>query len=145
MKLVIQRVSSASVTVDEKIISKIGKGFLILIGVSQDDDGSQIEWFAKKVSELRIFPDDNDKMNLSIQDVGGEVLLVSQFTLYASCNKGRRPDFNAAAKPEIAEKLYLQFGNALEDKDLKVQYGIFGAMMKVNLCNDGPVTIVVER
>lgn len=145
MKLVLQRVSKASVSVNGKVISEIGKGFLILLGVNIKDDGSQIEWLAKKISELRVFPDADDKMNLSIQDVGGEVLLVSQFTLYAGCKKGRRPDFNNAAKPEQAKYLYLKFGEALLQKSVPVKYGEFGAMMQVELCNDGPVTIILER
>ncbi|MCF7792738.1 MAG: D-tyrosyl-tRNA(Tyr) deacylase [Candidatus Cloacimonetes bacterium] len=145
MKLVVQRVSQASVSVDEKIISTIGTGFLIMIGVSIHDDGNQIDWLAKKVSELRVFPDEKGKMNLSIKDIGGEVLLVSQFTLYASCQKGRRPDFNNAAKPDLAEKLYLKFGESLKLKDVPVKFGEFGAMMQVKLCNEGPVTIILER
>ena len=109
MKLVIQRVSSAAVEVEGKTISNIEKGLLILLGISCEDDDSQIDWLANKLVDLRIFEDKNGKMNLSLKDVGGEVLLVSQFTLYASCNKGRRPDFNTAARPEVAEELYLKF------------------------------------
>ena len=145
MKLVIQRVSSASVSVDEKLVSEIGKGYLILIGISRDDDGSQIDWLAKKVSELRIFSDENGKMNLSIKDVAGEVLLVSQFTLYAGCQKGRRPDFTTTAKPEIAEQLYLKFANALKSLGVPLKLGVFGAYMDVKLSNDGPATIILER
>jgi len=145
MKLVIQRVSTASVSVEGKLISEIEKGFLILFGVSVDDDSSQIEWLARKTSELRIFPDEKGKMNLSVKDVGGEVLLVSQFTLYASCNKGRRPDFNEAAKPEFAEKQYLQFADKLASFGIPVKRGNFGAYMDVKLTNDGPVTIILER
>ncbi|MFC1898580.1 D-aminoacyl-tRNA deacylase [Candidatus Cloacimonadota bacterium] len=145
MKLVIQRVSSASVSVNGELISEIKKGYLILFGVSMEDDGSQIEWLAKKVSELRIFPDDNGKMNLSVKDVVGEVLLVSQFTLYASCKKGRRPDFNGAAKPDLAEKLYLQFAAELKKLGVPAKLGVFGAFMDVKLTNDGPVTIILEK
>jgi D-tyrosyl-tRNA(Tyr) deacylase len=145
MKLVIQRVSEASVSIAGKIISQIGQGFLILLGVSKDDDGSSIEWLAKKVSELRVFPDESGKMNLSLKDVAGEVLLVSQFTLLASCQKGRRPDFNLAAKPESARRLYTEFGKALAEKGVRVKYGEFGALMQVKLCNDGPVTIILEQ
>ena len=145
MKLVLQRVSSAAVAVDGKEISRIGKGFLILLGVGNQDDGSALDWLAKKVKDLRIFPDENHKMNLSIQDVGGEILLVSQFTLYAKCERGRRPDFTSAGAPELAEKLYLEFGKALENMKIPVQYGEFGAMMEVSLCNDGPVTIILEK
>ncbi|MDO9578168.1 MAG: D-aminoacyl-tRNA deacylase [Candidatus Cloacimonadales bacterium] len=145
MKLVIQRVSSASVSVGGKLISQIGKGFLILLGVSQNDDGSQIEWLTKKVSELRIFPDENGKMNLSVKEVGGEVLLVSQFTLYAGCRKGRRPDFNEAAPPDLAEELYMQFAVELQKIGVPTKLGVFAAHMDVKLVNDGPVTIILER
>ena len=145
MKLLIQRVNSAKVEVDGKIISEIGKGLLIFLGVSNTDDGSEIEWLARKVTELRIFEDELGKMNLSVKDIMGELLLVSQFTLYAECNKGRRPDFNNAAKPETAEKYYLEFANELSKNDVKPKLGIFGAFMKVSLQNDGPVTIILER
>ncbi len=145
MKLVLQRVSQASVKIGEEVISKIGKGLLILFGVSNQDDGSQIEWLVKKVSEMRIFPDEQGKMNLSVQDVAGEIMLVSQFTLYAACQKGRRPDFNLSAPPQIAKEMYLQFGKALSKRGLAVKYGRFGEMMEVQLCNDGPVTIILEK
>ena len=145
MKLVIQRVKSAKVEVDDKIVSKIGKGLLILLGVSETDSGSEIEWLAKKVVELRIFEDEDKKMNLSLKDIEGEILLVSQFTLYADCRKGRRPDFNKAAKPEIAERLYEEFAFELEKNGIKPKVGIFGAFMQVSLINDGPVTIILER
>lgn len=153
MKLVIQRVQKADVAVSGKIISEIKRGFLILLGVSEQDsenDSEQeseqvIEWLAKKCSELRIFPDENDLMNLSIKDVGGEVLLISQFTLYANCSKGRRPSFVQAARPEKAERLYLQFAKALKEKGVTTKMGIFGADMKVSLINDGPVTIILEK
>ena len=145
MKLVIQRVSSAKVEVDDKIVSKISKGLLILLGVSQTDSGSEIEWLAKKVTELRVFEDKDKKMNLSLKDIDGEILLVSQFTLYADCRKGRRPDFNKAAKPEKAEKLYEKFALELEKNGNKPKLGIFGAFMQVSLVNDGPVTIILER
>jgi D-aminoacyl-tRNA deacylase len=145
MKLVIQRVSTASVSVESKLFSKIKKGYLILLGISIHDDGSQIKWLTKKVSELRIFPDENGKMNLSIKDIGGEVLLVSQFTLYAGCAKGRRPDFNEAAKPDIAEKLYLNFADELKKLGVHTKLGVFGAFMDVKLNNDGPVTIILEK
>lgn len=157
MKLVIQRVQKADVAVSGKIISEIKRGFLILLGVSEQDteddtenDSEQeseqvIEWLAKKCSELRIFPDENGLMNLSIKDVGGEVLLISQFTLYANCSKGRRPSFVQAARPEKAERLYLQFAKALKEKGVTTKMGIFGADMKVSLINDGPVTIILEK
>lgn len=149
MKLVIQRVQKANVSVAGKIISEIEKGFMILLGVSKldkdQDNEKNIEWLAKKVSELRIFPDEHGLMNLSLTDVGGEVLLISQFTLYANCGKGRRPSFVEAAKPEMAEKLYLQFANALNLKGITTKMGLFGADMKVSLINDGPVTIILEK
>ena len=145
MKLVIQRVKSAKVEVNNNLVSEIGKGLLILLGVSETDSGSEIEWLAKKVIELRIFEDEIQKMNLSVKDIGGEILLVSQFTLYADCRKGRRPDFNKAAKPEKAERLYKEFANELAQKGIRPKMGIFGAFMQVSLVNDGPVTIILER
>ena len=145
MKLVIQRVKSAKVEVNNNLVSEIGKGLLILLGVSETDSGSEIEWLAKKVIELRIFEDEIQKMNLSVKDVFGEILLVSQFTLYADCRKGRRPDFNKAAKPEKAERLYKEFANELAQKGIRPKMGIFGAFMQVSLVNDGPVTIILER
>jgi D-tyrosyl-tRNA(Tyr) deacylase len=145
MKLVIQRVSSAFVEVSGKVISRIDKGLVILLGIGADDNESRIEWLAKKVRDLRIFPDSNNKLNLSVQQVGGKVLLISQFTLYANCQRGRRPDFTAAAPPDLAEKLYLEFGNALEKNNITVQYGKFAAMMNVHLVNDGPLTIILEK
>ena len=145
MKLVIQRVSSAKLEVDGKIVSEINKGMLVLLGISNTDNGSQIEWLAKKLVDLRIFADENGKMNLSIKDVQGEILLVSQFTLYASCKKGRRPDFNNAARPDIAEKLYLEFAEELKKNGIKPRLGIFRAHMNISLTNDGPVTIILER
>ena len=149
MKLVIQRVQKADVAVSGEIISEIKRGFLILLGVSENDSehGSEqvIEWLAKKCSELRIFPDEHGLMNLSIKDVRGEVLLISQFTLYSNCTKGRRPSFIQAARPESAERLYMQFANALKEKGVNTKLGVFGADMKVSLINDGPVTIILER
>ena len=145
MKLVIQRVSSAKLEVDGKIVSEIDKGMLVLLGISNTDNSSQIEWLAKKLVDLRIFADENSKMNLSINDVQGEILLVPQFTLYANCKKGRRPDFNNAARPDIAEKLYLEFAEELKKNGIDPRLGIFGAHMNVSLTNDGPVTIILER
>ena len=145
MKLVIQRVDSAKVEVEGKLISKIGKGFLILMGVSVQDDGSEIEWLAQKTVGLRIFQDKENKMNLSIKDVNGEILLVSQFTLYANCKKGKRPSFIDAASPEKAERFYSLFAEELEKNRIKTKKGIFGAFMKVSLKNDGPITIILER
>ena len=145
MKLVIQRVDSAKVEVEGKLVSKIGKGFLILMGVSATDDGSEIEWLAQKTVGLRIFQDAENKMNLSIKDTNGEILLVSQFTLYANCKKGKRPSFIDAAQPEKAERFYNLYAEELEKNRIKTKKGIFGAFMKVSLKNDGPVTIILER
>jgi len=145
MKLVIQRVQQAKVKIDGKEISKIGKGLLILIGISKEDDGSQIEWLSKKVIDLRIFEDQQEKMNLSLKDIDGEILLVSQFTLYGNCTKGRRPDFLNAAQPENAEKMYLNFAKALGQNGVSPKLGKFGEHMSVSLLNDGPVTMILER
>lgn len=145
MKLVIQRVKSAEVKIDEKIFSSIEKGLLIFIGIADTDTGTEIDWLTKKVCEMRIFEDEFGKMNLSVKDMQYEVLLVSQFTLHADCRKGRRPDFIRAAKPQIAEKLYLQFAEELTKKGIKPQLGKFAAHMNVSLVNDGPVTIILEK
>lgn len=145
MKLVIQRVKNAGVEVNGREVSRIGKGLLILIGISKNDDGSQIGWLAKKVVELRIFEDEQDKMNLSLKDINGEILLVSQFTLYGSCKKGRRPDFMNAAKPGKAEKMYLDFAEALKQNGIIPKLGKFGEHMDITLLNDGPVTMILER
>ena len=142
----IQRVGSAHVSVNEKYIAKINKGFLILVGIEDDDNEEDIDWITKKTVALRIFDDEQGKMNLNIQQVDGHVLLVSQFTLHASCKKGNRPSFIRAARPEIANALF----NALVSKFIeaigieKVQTGQFGAMMNVGLENDGPVTILLD-
>jgi len=145
MRLVIQRVDSAKVEVEGKLVSKIRKGLLILIGVSASDDGSEIRWLVQKTVGLRIFQDAENKMNLSLKDVNGEILLVSQFTLYANCRKGKRPSFIDAALPEKAERFYNLFAEELEKNGIKTRKGIFGAFMKVSLKNDGPVTIILER
>ena len=145
MKLVIQRVKNAGVKVNGREVSRIGKGLLILIGISKNDDGSQIGWLAKKVVELRIFEDEQDKMNLSLKDINGEILLVSQFTLYGSCKKGRRPDFLNAAKPGKAEKMYLEFAEAIKQNGIIPKLGKFGENMDITLLNDGPVTMILER
>ena len=145
MKLVVQRVSKASVTVETKLISSINQGLLVLVGISNTDTIEQIGWLAKKLVNLRIFEDDNGKMNLSLLDIKGEVLLVSQFTLYADCSRGRRPDFLKAAHPTIAEPLYDQFCEEVAFYGVRVGKGVFGADMKVELLNDGPVTIILER
>ncbi|MBT3755866.1 MAG: D-tyrosyl-tRNA(Tyr) deacylase [Candidatus Cloacimonetes bacterium] len=145
MKLVIQRVKHASVEVEGKIISNIGNGLLIFVGISAEDDGTQIEWLAKKAVELRIFEDKENKMNLSLKDVSGELLLVSQFTLYGSCKKGRRPDFLEAARPDKAENMYLEFAEALKQNGIIPKLGKFGEHMNISLLNDGPVTMILEK
>lgn len=145
MRLVIQRVQSASVTVDKNVVGRIDQGLLVLIGVGQGDDETTAEWLAKKTAELRLFADEADKMNLSVTDVGGSVLVVSQFTLLADCKKGRRPAFTGAADPDIADRLYLHYAQRLRELGLPVETGIFAADMKVALVNDGPVTFVIDR
>jgi len=145
MRLVIQRVSESSVTINNKVKGKIGRGLLVLAGFEDTDNVEDLEWIAGKIVRLRIFNDENDVMNLSVQDVGGDILLISQFTLHASTKKGNRPSYIKAAKPEIAIPLYEKFIIRLE-KELgkKIQTGEFGADMKVSLMNDGPVTIVID-
>lgn len=145
MKVVIQRVSSASVTIDSKIVAEIQKGLLVLVGIEDADTQEDIVWLSQKIANLRIFGDENEVMNLSVKDIAGEIIVVSQFTLQASTKKGNRPSYIKAAKPEIAIPLYEQFVQQLE-KELgkKIQTGIFGADMKVALVNDGPVTIVID-
>ncbi len=145
MKLVIQRVSEAKVEVDNKIVGKIGKGFLVLFGVAQGDTKEQADFLAEKLCNLRVFEDENDKMNLSIKDIDGELLVVSQFTLYADCRKGNRPSFIDAAKPQEANELYEYFMDKCKGLVKNVEKGIFGADMKVSLLNDGPVTIILEK
>jgi len=144
MRSVIQRVNSASVTVDERIIGKIEKGLLVLLGVCDDDTDADMKWLADKISGLRIFTDENDKMNLSLEDVSGGILVVSQFTLYGDCRKGRRPNFTSAGKPDFAEKMYDEFVKYLKTKVDVVETGSFGADMKVSLENDGPVTLIID-
>ncbi|MAJ32710.1 MAG: D-tyrosyl-tRNA(Tyr) deacylase [Flavobacteriaceae bacterium] len=145
MRVVVQRVKNASVCVDEKVVGAIDYGLLILLGITQEDGAEDIEWLCRKIAQMRIFGDENDLMNKSLLDIGGEVLIISQFTLHASTKKGNRPSFIAAAKPEQAIPLYEQFITAIQDYiPKKVQTGIFGADMKVNLLNDGPVTITMD-
>lgn len=144
MRLLIQRVSSASVTIDGNPFSTIGKGLLVLIGISHNDTESEIPRLAKKLLELRIFEDVNGKMNHSVMDMQGEVLIVSQFTLYADCRRGRRPDFIKAAPPQQAERLYNLFVDELSKTPLTIRTGKFAAYMQVNLVNDGPVTILLD-
>lgn len=145
MRAVIQRVKQASVTVADEVVSKMGQGYLILLGIEAADSDEDIDWLSKKIAGLRIFGDDNGAMNLSIQDVDGAVIVVSQFTLHASTKKGKRPSFIKAARPEQAIPLYESFVIALENTlGKKVQTGEFGAMMDVQLINDGPVTILID-
>jgi D-tyrosyl-tRNA(Tyr) deacylase len=144
MRALIQRVSRASVTVDERVIGKIGQGLLVLLGVGQDDSEVQVRTLVDKIVYLRIFGDDEGKMNRSLLDIGGEVLVVSQFTLYADTRRGRRPGFTNAAPPSIAEPLVERFKEAIAAYGLRVAGGIFGAYMEVELVNDGPVTIWLD-
>lgn len=145
MKLVVQRVKKAEVKVDGNIIGKIDKGFLVLIGIKVGDTKEQADYLVKKLCNLRVFSDENDKMNLSIKDVKGKLLIVSQFTLYGDCSQENRPSFIEAARPEEANPLYEYFCNQCELNNIEVQKGIFGADMKVELINDGPVTIIIEK
>ena len=144
MKAVIQRVKHAQVEVDKKIVGKINEGFLILLGVAPDDTKEKADAMVKKIAKLRIFEDENEKMNLSIQDIKGELLVVSQFTLYADCSGGNRPSFINAAKPDLANELYEYFVKKCKEVIPVVQTGIFGAHMEVSLLNNGPVTIELE-
>ena len=145
MRALLQRVSNASVTIDGTVVSQIGEGFLILLGIGAGDDGTDIAWLCGKIARMRIFPDEEGKMNLSLADTGGAALVVSQFTLHASTKKGNRPSFLAAAPPELAEPLYENFCAALTAELGKpVARGIFGADMQVSLINDGPVTIWLD-
>lgn len=144
MKIVVQRVLQADVSVDSKICGKINKGYLVLIGIGHEDTQQDCIRLADKLVNLRIFSDENDKINLSLKDVNGEILIVSQFTLYADCRKGNRPNFVQAAKPDKAEILYNYFVNYCKTKVQVVQTGIFGADMKVSLINDGPFTVILD-
>ncbi|WP_035653397.1 MULTISPECIES: D-aminoacyl-tRNA deacylase [unclassified Flavobacterium] len=145
MKIVLQRVSEASVTVDSKIVADIKKGLLILVGIEDADTQEDIDWLAGKIIKMRIFGDENDVMNCSVQDIDGDIIVVSQFTLHASTKKGNRPSYIKAAKPDFAIPMYETFVKTLEKEfSKKIQTGIFGADMKVSLLNDGPVTIVMD-
>lgn len=144
MKIVAQRVSSARVSVDNQIIGSIGAGFCLLIGVAPDDTEADAQWLAEKTANLRVFADEGGKMNRSLSDIGGEILAISQFTLYADCRKGRRPSFTGAAPPELGDKLYRYFVDELKKMNFKVETGEFGAEMKVEISNEGPVTIIID-
>ncbi len=144
MRAVLQRVSGASVTVDGSVAGAIDDGLLVLVGFGRDDSEDVLEKMAQKIIRLRVFSDENDKINLSVKDIGGGLLVVSQFTLYWSCRKGTRPSFDGAMEPGRAEELYNKFTEILKDSGLKVETGIFGADMKVSLINDGPVTVALE-
>ena len=144
MRAVLTRVNSASVTIDGEVVGKIGKGFLILLGVGPEDTEKECRYLAEKALGLRIFEDENEKMNLGLADVGGQVLVVSQFTLYGNCRKGRRPSFAEAAGPELGNKLYERFLEICEELGYPPQHGRFGASMQVESVNDGPVTILLD-
>lgn len=144
MRVVLQRVKKASVHIDNNLHSSIEKGLLLLVGIKESDTEDMLQKIAKKCVEMRIFEDENQKMNLSIQDVHGEILSVSQFTLYADCKKGRRPGFSQAARPEVATPLYNRLNEILKEYGINVKTGIFGADMQVSLLNDGPVTIILD-
>ena len=144
MKVVLQRVAHASVTVDEKVIGKIQRGFLLLVGVTHDDAMEDMEYLVRKIVQMRIFEDEEGKLNRSIQDIGGEILSVSQFTLYADTKKGNRPSFSKAAPGDVALEMFEQFNGLLRDTGIPVETGQFGADMKVELLNDGPVTILLD-
>ena len=145
MRAVIQRTNTiAKVVVEREVVGQISRGLVVLLGVAPDDHEKEMKWLADKIMNLRIFADDEGKMNLSLLDVGGEMLVVSQFTLYGNCRKGRRPNFTAAAHPTIAQPLYEKFCDYVESQGIGVGRGIFGAMMEVYLVNDGPVTLILD-
>lgn len=144
MRAVIQRVSSARVSVDGNTIGRIGNGLLIFLGVGETDTEADLKYIADKSVGLRIFSDENDKMNLSVEDIGGEILVISQFTLYGDCRKGKRPSFSKSMEPVAAKRMYEQFIAELEGRGINTAHGEFGADMKVELLNDGPVTILLD-
>ncbi|NHM30439.1 D-aminoacyl-tRNA deacylase [Neobacillus terrae] len=144
MKVVVQRSKKASVTVEGEITGQIEKGLVLLVGVTHADGEEDASFLADKIANLRIFEDESGKMNYSLLEAGGDILSISQFTLYGDCRKGRRPNFMNAARPEVAEGLYESFNERLREKGLNVQTGRFGAMMDVSLINDGPVTLIVD-
>ena len=144
MKVVLQRTKQASVTVNQELTGSISRGYMLLVGITHEDTIADVEYCARKVAEIRLFEDEDGKMNRSIHEVGGQILSVSQFTLYADTKKGRRPSFINAARPDIAKPLWDAFNDALRAHGLQVETGIFGADMDVSLINDGPVTIIIE-
>ncbi|HLR16046.1 MAG TPA: D-aminoacyl-tRNA deacylase [Bacillota bacterium] len=144
MRVVLQRVTEGKVTVDEEVIGKIGQGYVLLVGITHDDTEEDLTYMANKVANLRLFEDEEGKMNVSIRDNGGGILSISQFTLYADTKKGRRPSFTKAADPTFAHKLYEQFNDLLRGYDIPVETGEFGAMMDISLVNNGPVTIQID-
>ncbi|MFC0561846.1 D-aminoacyl-tRNA deacylase [Halalkalibacter alkalisediminis] len=144
MRVVLQRSKNSSVTVNNEVVGQIDFGLTLLVGVTHEDTLEDAEYVADKIVNLRIFEDEFGKMNHSLIDVGGDILSISQFTLYGDCKKGRRPNFMAAAKPDVAESIYNQFNEILRSKGIKVQTGVFGAMMDVAISNDGPVTLIIE-
>jgi D-tyrosyl-tRNA(Tyr) deacylase len=144
VRVVVQRVKHSSVAVDANIVGKINEGLLILLGIKNGDTEKDVTWLANKVVSLRIFEDENGKMNKELKEINGSILLISQFTLYGDCVKGKRPSFIEAAKPEIAIPLYEKFIDTLKNQGINVETGIFGADMKVDLLNDGPVTLVID-
>lgn len=144
MRVVIQRVKNASVEIDNKVNGKINTGFLVLLGIASTDTKQDVDYLVKKVVNLRVFSDENDKMNLALKDINGELLVISQFTLYGNCKDGNRPSFIEAAKPDVAIPLYEYFVEECKKQIPVIKTGVFGADMKVSLLNDGPVTIIIE-
>ncbi|MEO8199017.1 MAG: D-aminoacyl-tRNA deacylase [Gemmatimonadota bacterium] len=145
MRVILQRVSRASVTIDGVIVGAIDRGFCLLVGFTHEDTSERVNWMAEKIAGLRLFADDAGKMNLGLEEVGGAILVVSQFTLYGDAERGRRPSFIGAARPEVAVPLYEQFLATLRARGIRVESGQFGAMMQVAIHNDGPVTLILER
>jgi D-tyrosyl-tRNA(Tyr) deacylase len=144
MRAVVQRVSEGSVEVEGAVVASVGRGLLVLLGVGKGDSESDLDYMVDKILNLRVFEDSNGKMNLSLLDVGGEMLVVSQFTLYGDCRKGRRPSFSDSADPAVAEPMYLRFIEKVRSRGVRVGEGVFGAVMSVRLCNDGPVTLLID-
>lgn len=144
MRALIQRVNQARVLIDGKIVGEIGKGMVVFLGVGKNDSSSDIDFMVRKIPQLRIFDDAQGKMNISLNEIQGEILLISQFTLYGNCRRGLRPSYDEAATPQEAQNFYNQVAQKLRDQDLTIAEGVFGAMMQVELCNDGPVTILLD-